>query len=220
MGAYRLVMVALLALALAGCRQQMADQPAYRPLQESDFFPDGRAARPLVPGTVAQGQLADDTAYATGRRANGEDAEPHWFLTAFGFPAGEAFTPESFVQDFPVLVDQALLARGKERYTIFCALCHDRLGTGDGKIVQRGFTRPPSLLDDLSRGFRLRDIDLPLREAPPGYLFEVISKGYGAMPDYSAQVPVHDRWAVVAYVRALQISGRPDAEGPRKGEKP
>jgi mono/diheme cytochrome c family protein len=95
---------------------------------------------------------------------------------------------------FPVSHD--VLERGRERFDIYCTPCHGPLGLGDGMIVQRGFKKPPSLHIDL------------LREAPPGYLFDVITRGFGAMSDYSAQVPVRDRWAIVAYIRALQLSQR------------
>lgn len=176
----------------------MADQPAYRPMAASDFFPDHRSARPLEPGTVARGQRREDIAWWTGRRQ-----DPRLEGDAV------SFTPQSFVDQVPVALTLEFLERGKDCFTTYCSVCHDRLGTGNGKIVQRGFTKPPSLLDDLSRGFQLRGIKQPLRTVPVGYIFEVVSNGYGAMPDYSSQVPIPDRWAVVAYVRALQISQRP-----------
>ena len=95
---------------------------------------------------------------------------------------------------FPFIVDRQLLLRGQERFTIFCSPCHSRLGDGQGMIVRRGFRPPPSFHIDR------------LREAPPGHFFDVISHGFGAMPDYSEQIPPHDRWAIVAYIRALQLS--------------
>jgi mono/diheme cytochrome c family protein len=178
----------LLLCTLAGCKQEMANQPKYgKPLSPSDFFADGRSARPLVPGTVARGTQPDAPGYATGKA--GDD----------------------YMTDFPLQVTGEVLRRGQERFNIFCAVCHDRLGTGDGMIPRRGFTKPPSLLDDLSRGYRLRGRDLPLRDAPVGYYFEVVTNGFGAMPDYASQIPPADRWAVVAYVRALQLSQRATA---------
>ena len=165
------VAAVLLGILLAlGCRQQMADQPRYNPLAPSAFFADGQSARPLVPGTVARGQLRDATPLYTGK-------------------SGAAF-----VDTFPLPVTRAVLARGQERYNIYCAPCHDRLGTGDGMIVRRGFRRPPSF--HLDR----------LREAPVGYYFDVITQGFGAMQDYAAQIPPRDRWAIIAYIRALQLS--------------
>ena len=87
-----------------------------------------------------------------------------------------------------------MLARGQQRFQIYCTPCHGRLGNGEGMVVQRGFKHPTSFHVDR------------LREAPPGYLFDVITNGYGAMSDYASQVPVEDRWAIVAYVKALQLS--------------
>ena len=165
-----ILVLALAALGAAACRQKMASQPAYRPLQESDFWGDGRSARPLVPGTVARGQLREDEAIFTGKRG------------------------EEFVNVVPLPVTRAVLERGRERYDIFCAPCHDRLGNGQGMVVQRGFPQPPSLHIDR------------LREARPGYLFDVITHGFGRQPDLAHQIPVPDRWAIVAYVKVLQYS--------------
>jgi mono/diheme cytochrome c family protein len=96
---------------------------------------------------------------------------------------------------FPFRVDEAVMTRGRERFDIFCAPCHGRTGQGDGMVVQRGYRRPPSLHQDR------------LREAPAGHFFDVITNGFGAMPDYATQVKAEDRWAIVAYMRALQLSG-------------
>jgi mono/diheme cytochrome c family protein len=96
--------------------------------------------------------------------------------------------------DFPFPVTAEVVARGRERYEIFCAMCHSSTGEGDGMIVRRGFRRPPSYHEDR------------LRQAPAGYFFRVITEGFGAMPPYRAQVPVQDRWAIAAYIRALQLS--------------
>jgi mono/diheme cytochrome c family protein len=155
----------------AGCRQDMHDQPKYIPMRESTFFTDIRSARPLVEGTVARGHLRDDELLYTGK-VNGADAAI-----------------------FPFRVDATVMARGRDRFDIFCAPCHGRTGQGDGMVVLRGYRRPPSLHQD-----RLRD-------APAGHFFDVITNGFGAMPDYAAQVKAEDRWAMVAYVRALQLSG-------------
>lgn len=157
-------------LLLAGCRQDMHDQPKYKPLKSSPFFDDGRASRPLVPDTVARGHLDDDDALHTGK--SGAD----------------------FVATFPLPITREVLDRGQERYDIYCSPCHDRLGNGEGMIVRRGYRRPPSLHIDR------------LRATAPGYVFDVISRGFGAMPDYTSQIPVTDRWAIVAYIRALQLS--------------
>ena len=148
----------------------MADQPRYKPLAKSDFFDDGRASRPLVEGTVAQGHLEADPQLYTGK-TNGK-----------------------LMETFPFPITKAILLRGQERYNIFCSPCHDRVGTGEGMIVRRGYRPPPSYHIDR------------LRTAPAGYFFDVISHGFGAMPDYAEQVPPEDRWAIVAYIRALQLS--------------
>lgn len=163
--------LALLLVLLAGaCRQDMHDQPKVKPLRPSAFFPDGRSARPLVAGTVARGHVDADLAAASGKRG------------------------DAWVQDPPMPVTTTLLARGRERFDIYCAVCHDRAGTGAGMIVLRGFRRPPSFHIDR------------LRQAPAGYLFDVATNGFGVMSGYAPQVPVGDRWAIVAYVRALQRS--------------
>lgn len=165
-----LTLSATLALFLAACRQDMHDQPRYKPLARSDFYPDQRSARPLVPGTVARGHLDADSYFYTGKIGNNP---------------GD-------VMPFPVTMD--VLQRGQQRFNIYCAPCHSRVGDGNGMIVQRGFRRPPSYHIDR------------LRKAPLGYFFDVITNGFGAMPDYKAQVPVEDRWKIIAYIRALQLS--------------
>jgi mono/diheme cytochrome c family protein len=166
------IWIALGLAALVGCRQEMYDQPRCEPLEASTFFEDGRCSRPLVPGTVAQSQLrADEQLYT--------------------WKSGGAL-----VDTFPFPITREVLERGRERYNIYCAVCHDRVGNGDGMVVRRGFRRPSSFHID-----RLRD-------APVGYFFDVMSNGFGVMPDYAAQVSVSNRWAIVAYIRALQLSQR------------
>ncbi|MGH7767147.1 MAG: c-type cytochrome [Candidatus Binatia bacterium] len=162
----------LLPIFLAACQQQMADQPRYDPLQKSDFFGDDRSARPLVEGAVARGRLDADEHFYTGKIG--------------GRPAIE----------FPFALTREILARGRERYDIFCAPCHDRLGNGRGMIVRRGYRAPPSYHSDR------------LREAPVGHFFDVATRGLGAMPDYAEQITPGDRWAIAAYIRALQLSQR------------
>jgi hypothetical protein len=171
LGTYFHLMVFLAPVLIsAGCRQQMADQPRYDPLESSSFFPDGQSARPLVPGTIARGELKDDAHFFTG--------------TVGGAPA----------KTFPFPITLEVLQRGQERYNIYCSPCHARTGNGDGMIVRRGFTRPPSF-------------HIPLmREHPPGHFFRIISQGVGAMPEYRQQVAPYDRWAIVAYIRALQLT--------------
>jgi mono/diheme cytochrome c family protein len=179
------------ALMCCGCQQQMAKQPSYRPLQPSEFFDDGRSARPLVAGTVPYSAEPDRPALATGRVPNADSMQE---------PLKE------YVTVFPFPITKQDLLRGKERFTIFCSVCHDAAGTGHGKIVERGYTMPPSYHTSFSRGLERRGVKVPLRDAPVGYFFEVITNGYGAMPDYATQVPPEDRWRIIAYIRALQYS--------------
>ena len=167
--AQALLLAGCVALA-AGCRQDMHNQPKYRPLRASTFFDDGSSARPLVEGTIARGTLQEDTAFFTGK------------------------VGEQFVAEMPFAVTQEVLDRGQERYNIYCAPCHDRTGTGNGMVVQRGYRQPPSYHID-----RLRQVEV-------GYFFDVMTNGFGVMPDYRTQVSPRDRWNIAAYIRALQLS--------------
>lgn len=154
-----------------GCRQDMHDAPRYDPLEASDFFANGSAARPLVAGTVARGHLNEDVFLHTGKDADGVP-----------------------VAEFPFPITRADLDRGQERFNVYCAPCHGQTGEGNGMVVQRGYRRAQSVHIDR------------LRVAPVGYIYDVITNGFGVMPDYRAQIPVNDRWKIVAYVRALQLS--------------
>jgi mono/diheme cytochrome c family protein len=155
---------------LAGCRQDMQDEPKMIPQRESKFFANGRSVRPQVLGTVARGQLDADTYFYTGLIDNkAQDAMP-----------------------YPV--NMTVLRRGQERFDIYCTPCHSRLGNGRGMIVERGYKPAGDLLEP-------RILNEPL-----GHYFDVISHGYGAMPDYAAQIATKDRWAIAAYIRALQLS--------------
>lgn len=160
----------LLLLVLAGCRQKMANQPRYDPLEPSDFFADGQSARPRLPGTVARGELSTDPFFDSGKR-DGQLAD--------GYP-------------MPVTLD--VIDRGQQRYDIYCSECHGRVGDGNGMIPARGYRRPPSFHTDT------------LRNATTGHFFDVMTNGFGAMPPYGTMIPPRDRWAIVAYIRALQLS--------------
>jgi mono/diheme cytochrome c family protein len=170
---WRLLLLAL--LCLAGCNRGMEHQPAKRPFTAATFFPDGQASRPEVPGAVSREEGAAPEAVRTG------------------------MTGGLLVAAIPLPVDGALVARGRERYRIFCAVCHGEDGAGNGIVVQRGFPPPPSFHTDR------------LRQAPAGHFFDVMTRGYGAMYPYADRVPVADRWAITAYIRALQLSqgGKP-----------
>ena len=174
----RLACLAILCLLALGCRQRMDQQPYYRPYAASDLFPDGSSARPIPPDTVAQGTRGDDPSVESGMRSG---------------TANSTSSPEP-VTSLPIPVTHEVLARGQTRFDIFCSVCHGAAGYGDGLVVQRGFTPPPSFHTDA------------LRQAPDGHFFDVITNGFGAMPSYAAQIPVADRWAIVAYIRALQRS--------------
>jgi mono/diheme cytochrome c family protein len=164
--------VIAVSLAVAGCRQDMHDTPRYEPLEASTFFANGQASRLLVANTVARGMLREDTHLNEGK-VDGQLATT-----------------------FPMPVTAEVMARGRERFNVFCTPCHGPTGSGNGMVVQRGFRAPPSYHEDR------------LRNAPVGYFFDVMTNGFGAMNDYASQVPVADRWAIAAYIRALQLSQR------------
>ena len=143
-------------------------QEKYQAQEASAFFHDGMAMRRPVPGTVARGGLHEDDAFHTGKGADGE-----------------------FLEAAPVAADDALLARGAERYGIYCAPCHTDRGDGQGILFERGVITA-TFHDDRIRGL------------PDGQLFDVITNGTGLMTGYAYPIPPADRWAIVAHVRALQ----------------
>jgi len=160
----------ILALLASACRQDMHDQPKYQPFERNKFFADQRASRPLVPGVVARGHLDEDQAFFTGVSATGP------------------------VATNPLPLTRDLMLRGQERFNIYCSPCHDRVGAGEGMIVQRGYKQPPTFHSDRARSL------------PDGYFFQVMTNGFATMPSYAPQVSPADRWAIVAYIRALQYS--------------
>jgi len=172
-----------LLLVLAGCRQEMYDQSRMKPLAQSDFYSDLRTARPQVEGTVARGQLREDEYFYTGKIGG---------------------NPGDYM---PFPVTEEVLARGHERFNIYCAPCHSRLGDGNGMVPQRGFKHPPTYHQDR------------LRKAPLGYFFDVMTNGFGVMPDYTTQIASRDRWCIVAYIRALQLSQNATQADIAAGEK-
>jgi mono/diheme cytochrome c family protein len=191
----------------SACRRDMQDQPKYKPLSPIESIgsiTDGRASRPVVEGTVARGHLKDDVEFFTGKTGHEQSAatlapQTDRPATAQQPPARQTSgqgtqSYQGFVSEFPIAVNREMLDRGQERYNIYCSVCHGRSGTGDGMVTRRGFKRPPSYHDER------------LRNAPVGYFFDVITNGFGAMPDYSAQISPRDRWAIISYVRALQLS--------------
>jgi mono/diheme cytochrome c family protein len=178
----------------------MQDQPRMKPFRSSPFFRDGLSTRAPIDGTVARGFLKTDTEFFTGKKAGraGTSAQtpggPQPTVGGTAAPlTGAAAYPDD-VELFPIPVTKETVTRGKERYEIFCSACHGLTGNGDGMIVRRGFRRAASFNDDR------------LRQAPVGHFFDAISNGWGAMPSYAPQIPTQDRWAIIAYIRALQLS--------------
>lgn len=151
--------------------QNMYSQEKYKPQSQNPFFEDGSAMRMPVSGTVARGYLRDDVAYYEGKTKEGDT-----------------------LRVAPVAYTMETMLRGQERYNIYCAPCHSRVGDGKGTVVERGYTPAPTYHDN-----RLRNV-------PDGHLYLVISNGIRNMPSYRSQIPVEDRWAIVAYIRALQRS--------------
>lgn len=157
------------ALAFAGCRNEMHDQPKRGPLKPSAFFMDGSSARLLPEGVVARGYLRTNQAYF------------------------EGLVGTNLLNEIPISVTRETLERGRERFDIYCSVCHGLSGDGNGMVVQRGFPKPPSF-------------DEPrLRQAPIGHFYRVITHGYGVMFPYATRVPPEDRWAIASYIRALQL---------------
>ncbi|MDP3981468.1 MAG: cytochrome c [Chlamydiota bacterium] len=155
---------------LSGCGVNMEDQPRFETYEASDFFDDTRSARPLLPGTVAREQVELDEVLESGLKDG------------------------AFIRDFPLPLSRALITRGRERYMIYCSVCHDGVGNGEGMVPLRGFSKPPSFHSDR------------LRQESVGYLYDIITHGIGSMPSYKAQIKILDRWAIVAYLRVLQKS--------------
>ena len=221
------------ACAFAGCQQKMADQPSIKPLEPAIYGESIGSAREPVAGTVARGNLHTDWALFTGRsvpsptasvmgpakrprsrrplrRSAARSATPEVPIpsaspssTAIGSNsqsgtqaviAAELASYRDAVNEFPIPINEQTVEHGRDRFMIYCVECHDAAGTGHGKIVERGYTRPPSYHIDR------------LRNAPVGHFFRVITLGYGSMPSYASQVPPRDRWAIIAYIRAMQLS--------------
>ena len=170
-----IAVAALAVMSVAGCRQDMQDQPKIISQRGSEFFADRRGARPQVANTVARGQLREDNYFYTGV-----------------VQSSDGYRVEKNEMPFPVTIE--VLKRGQERFNIYCSPCHSRVGNGLGEIVQRGY-KPAANLHDQVR-----------LSQPLSHYFYVMTHGYGAMPDYSAQLTPVDRWSVAAYIRALQLS--------------
>ncbi len=166
----QVISLVALSLLLGACRQDMHNQPKYKPLAESRFFADHRSERAMVDDTVPRGYLRTDLARYTGK-VNGVN-----------------------IDYFPFEITRADVERGRDRFNIYCAPCHSRIGDGNGMVVQRGFKRPPDYTED------------KLMKAPVGHFVNVMTNGFGSMSEYKSQLSIQDRWAVAAYIRALQLA--------------
>src|SRR5215212_5500579 len=180
----------LLLLLISCCRRDMQDQPKMKPYRGTSFFGDGLSSRQPIEGTVARGFLRSDTAYYTGKKTAAASPTPG--TAQAGDAQANNYTDD--VDTFPFPVTKEIVMRGRERYQIFCSVCHGLTGNGDGMIVRRGFRRAASFNDDR------------LRKAPVGHYFDAVTNGWGAMPAYASQIAVQDRWAIISYIRALQTS--------------
>jgi mono/diheme cytochrome c family protein len=209
-----LAVAALWAPALAGCQEQRSEDPPiapernmfdserYNPESYSQFFPDHRTMRAPVPGTIARDRYEDDSEIATGLLSD----QSGYVMTI----------PQTYVQRAGGL--EKILARGQERFNIYCAPCHGRTGDGKGMVTcKRDKASDPCQ----SRGFApLPSYEDPrLRAIPDGQLFATITHGVRTMPAYGPQIPIPDRWAIVAYVRALQMSQMAQTTPPKQEPK-
>ena len=197
----------LIALGAAGCRRDMQDQPKMKAFRSTTFFTDRLSGRQPIPGTVARGFLRSNTEFFTGKKSRttagagtqsiqgqGQNQPQPPQQTQQAGAQANAYADD--IDYFPIPVTEDVVKRGRERYNIFCTACHGFTGNGDGMIVRRGFRRAASFNDDR------------LRQAPVGHFFDAMTNGWGAMPSYAAQIAVQDRWAIIAYIRALQESQR------------
>jgi mono/diheme cytochrome c family protein len=197
----------------------MQDQPKAIAYRQNTFFRDGLSSRNLIPGTVPRGYLRADREFYLGKKANSGNASTNQAAapqTAAAMTATATTNPASLypddVENFPITITKKDIDRGQERYQIFCSVCHGATGNGDGMIARRGFNKPLPATYNQDR----------LRQAPVGHFFDVMTNGWGAMPSYASQIPVEDRWRIIAYIRALQLSQMPaQAQGtPAPGTKP
>jgi len=178
----------------------MQDQPKAIAYRENAFYKDGTGSRPLVDGTVARGYLREDRAFYLGKKpaAQSSPAAPQT-PPAGGSANNQAGLYPDDVEAIPMQISEEDLNRGEERFNIYCSVCHGMTGSGDGMIARRGFNKPAPANYHQDR----------LRQAPAGHFFDVMTNGWGAMPSYAQQVSVEDRWRIVGYIRALQLSQMP-----------
>lgn len=196
---YFLLLAAVCLLFFSGCRMDMQDQPKYKPYRKGSI-------RKPVEGTVPRGYLREDRQLYTGKKDSADMTTaaptPPKIQSVIQQPGvtnlpASALYPD-VVDTFPFPITEKIVTRGEERYNIFCSVCHGPTGYGDGMITRRGFRRRPASYHTDQ-----------LRQAPVGHFFDVMTNGWGMMPSYAAMIPVTDRWAIVAYIRALQLSQNP-----------
>ncbi len=213
-----LLLTAYCLLLTSACRRDMQDQPKAIAYRENTFFRDGLSSRTLIPGTVPRGYLRADREFYLGKKANsgavvaGQPAATQaGSATPSGAPANPASLYPDDVENFPIPITKQDIDRGQQRYDIFCSVCHGATGNGDGMIARRGFNKPLPASYHQDR----------LRQAPVGHFFDAMTNGWGAMPAYASQIPVEDRWRIIAYIRALQLSQMPAQTqiGPTPGVK-
>lgn len=214
----------------AGCRYDMQDQPRGKYYRGIEFFGNEMYMRPLIEGTVPRGYLRADKALYTGKKDTATISQETLSSEGGRNAATRGQTPENtgsaanaqtsanaaamsadLVTEFPLPVTKELIDRGEDRYRIFCIVCHGPNGEGNGMVVRRGYMKPPSFYEQ-----RLRD-------APVGHFFDVDTNGFGRMNGYAAQIPVADRWAIVAYIRALQAANpniAPSSSAPTPAASP
>ncbi len=189
---------------LSACRRDMQDQPKAIAYRESTFFKDGVSSRPPVAGTVPRGYLRADREFYFGKksgyrtptsRASDRVIDSTRQQQPGANPSSATMFPDD-VDTFPFPITKEILERGQERYQIFCSSCHGLTGYGDGMIARRGFNKPAPASFHQDK----------LRQAPVGHFFDVVTNGWGAMPSHASQIPVEDRWKIIAYIRALQLS--------------
>ncbi len=219
-----LLLVAHCLLLTSSCRRDMQDQPKAIAYRESVFFKDGVSSRSPVAGTVPRGYLRADREFYFGKKSsygtagNSQRVEGAGRMPAIrpsthpsaaaapgdaGAPGAAAMFPDD-VDTFPFPITKEILDRGQERYQIFCSSCHGLTGYGDGMVARRGFNKPAPASFHQDK----------LRQAPVGHFFDVVTNGWGAMPSHASQVPVEDRWKIIAYIRALQLSQMPAGGNP------
>jgi len=198
----------------SACRRDMQDQPKAIAYRESTFFKDGVSSRPPVEGTVPRGYLRADREFYFGKKnsygtAGGSQRvmPPNGSATTLVSPSGPPNAAAMFPDDvdtFPFPITKEVLERGQERYQIFCSSCHGLTGYGDGMVARRGFNKPAPASFHQDK----------LRQAPVGHFFDVVTNGWGAMPSHASQIPIEDRWKIIAYIRALQLSQTPPGGNP------